>query len=483
MKKILWILAKTLGVLMLLVTGGVITQHSFGAFNSTGGTTYNLQSSVSSTQTTVTLTSFTEPVSNIPYTMSYLNTDIVYATINPETTRSEFISFTGITQNTNGSATLTGVVRGLERSYPFVASTTMALAFPGQTRLILSSPPQFFNEYAARRNSQVISGQWQFTTLPTSTVVCSNSSQFCNKGYIDGISIQGAPTSTETNMGVVELATNTELAAGTASSSVGGPLVAPSKYFHSSQASCNAIACVPVAVSGKIAQLFLDLTAAFSVSGAWAFTSTVNIAATVSNKLTLNSLAYDFPGTRAASSTVLSEDGAGNLSWEPSHAQWSAFSAAGAGTITNSYATTTLLTIPAGMLTASSTIEVSGAAACSFGSGSQGTCTYYLRDGTGATFASFNLQTRSSTGSGSDPAGTFSFRVLPNNSGAAQRTMYYCAITGLEASATGIIGCNTGGSAASTVNLGNATTFTLVLQSSASNINANDSNLTIIVKQ
>jgi hypothetical protein len=52
--------------------------------------------------------------------MALLNTDIVYGTIAPKTSSSEFISFTGITQNADGTATLTGVTRGLAKKYPFI---------------------------------------------------------------------------------------------------------------------------------------------------------------------------------------------------------------------------------------------------------------------------------------------------------------------------------------------------------------------------
>ena len=57
-----------------------------------GGQTYTLQSAISSTQTTINLSSFTVPVSGDPVTMALLGTDIVYATIDPKTSSSEFIS-------------------------------------------------------------------------------------------------------------------------------------------------------------------------------------------------------------------------------------------------------------------------------------------------------------------------------------------------------------------------------------------------------
>jgi len=126
-----------------------------------GGQTYTLGSSISSTDTSILLSSFTEPVSGTPYTMALLNTDIVYATIAPRTSNSEFISFTGITQNANGTATLTGVTRGLAKKYPFTTSATFKLPHAGQSQFILSDAPQVFAKYGALDNDEVIIGQWE----------------------------------------------------------------------------------------------------------------------------------------------------------------------------------------------------------------------------------------------------------------------------------------------------------------------------------
>ncbi len=114
--------------------------------NVTGGGTYRLASSISSTQTTIKLSSFREPISNVPYTMTYLNSSLEYATLDPQTNSSEFVSFTGITQNSDGTAILTGVTRGLSRSYPYTASSTFQVTHSGQSILILSNAPQIYND-------------------------------------------------------------------------------------------------------------------------------------------------------------------------------------------------------------------------------------------------------------------------------------------------------------------------------------------------
>lgn len=143
-------------------------EDTFGAFNPVGGQTYRLKTSIGTTDTTILLSSFKEPITGNNITMTTLNSDIGYATIDPQSSsRKEFVSFTGITQNSDGSATLTGVSRGLSFQYPFTASSTLRQSHPGQSILILSDSPQFFAEYARLRSDETITGYWSAPS-PTS---------------------------------------------------------------------------------------------------------------------------------------------------------------------------------------------------------------------------------------------------------------------------------------------------------------------------
>ena len=155
-------------------------QVVLGAFSPTGGGTYRLRSSAGSTDTTIRLSSFKEPVSNIKFTMSYIGSTIGYGTLDPQTTKSEFISFTGITQNSDGTADLTGVSRGLTRTpaaSSCTASTTLASFHPGQSIFILSDNPCLFSEYAVKRNNETITGEWS-VTYPTA------SSSIASQGFV-----------------------------------------------------------------------------------------------------------------------------------------------------------------------------------------------------------------------------------------------------------------------------------------------------------
>lgn len=261
--RILIVAALFCGPIALALTAGEIaishagsTQQA-GSFSPTGGGTYLLQSSISASQNTITLTSFTEPGSGIPYTMSYIGSDIIYGTIAPTSGNSEFISATGITQNTNGTATLTGVTRGESRTPGTggcVASSTLAHAYPGQTQFILSDSPCFFSEYAVRRNAQTISGLWTFTTPPI------------------GINPGGSPNASVTVNGLVQLATARQAASSTVNGSTGAPDVLQSAYATDTPNTASRTSVIPMTnLLGYLSWAWLDFTQALSWNGLQTF--------------------------------------------------------------------------------------------------------------------------------------------------------------------------------------------------------------------
>lgn len=164
--------------------------EDLGAYNVSSAGTFRLKSSVGVSDSTLQLSSFKEPVSNTPFSMGYLNTSVAYGTIDPQTNRSEIVSFTGITQNSDGSASLTGVTRGLTRTpggSACTASSTLAQRHPGQSIFILSDSACHFAEYAVKRNDETITGSWGF---PTPTV----GANAATKTYVDALALGGSAT-------------------------------------------------------------------------------------------------------------------------------------------------------------------------------------------------------------------------------------------------------------------------------------------------
>jgi len=302
-----------------------------GAFNPAGGTTYRLQTSIGTTDTTVKLSSFKNR-SSIALTMTLLNTDIGYGTLSPQTSRSEFVSFSGITQNADGTATLTGVSRGLSDISPFTASTTLRQSHPGQSVFILSDSPQLFEEYAKRRNDESITGLWNFNSyLPTSSITATTTAQLATKGYVDNVTNAGAATSTETNGGIVELGTLAEQA----DSYNGGATKPTVLQTKNSTSTCQVVGSynlVASSTTGKLDKNCLDQTANYTLTGVntlsggylatasstHSATTTITASSATNNALVLNGINYAFPSTQSASSTALMTNGSGSLSWNTS---------------------------------------------------------------------------------------------------------------------------------------------------------------------
>lgn len=121
---------------------------------------YLAGSGVGLSDTSIILTSLTLPNSEELITMSMFGT-LGYMTIEPETSREENISFTGITQNANGTATLTGVTRGLGFVPPYTQDTSLRQSHAGSTLIRITNSAPFYNELAVKGNDETITGYWE----------------------------------------------------------------------------------------------------------------------------------------------------------------------------------------------------------------------------------------------------------------------------------------------------------------------------------
>lgn len=203
------------------------------AFRTMSGQSFTLGSSISSTQTTILLTSFKVPVSGTDITMATMGTSVAYGTLAPGTSSAELISFTGVTQNADGTATLTGVTRGLDKEYPYAEDSNFKQPHAGQTIFILSDAPQVFNQYPAKQNDETITGQFTFPQSGTASAARAGAvyaaptqdTELATKKYVDDTASFGAPLATTTTAGIVEIPTATQLETGTLLGETGAGLV------------------------------------------------------------------------------------------------------------------------------------------------------------------------------------------------------------------------------------------------------------------
>lgn len=243
MKKILAIASIASLVLLVGILG--FTQTSLASSLPLGGQTYFLSGAgITSTQNTIQLTSF-DTADGTPITMSNFGTE-GYATLEPQSSaKVEFVNFTGITQNGNGTATLTGVTRGVGFIFPYTSTASLMKAHAGGASFIISNTPQFYyNEFAMPGNSNVF-------------VYPSASSSVATKGYVDSVAFGNVPQASTIAVGVVQLATALQTASSTGSGSA-GPLVIPASLATSTYNPATApLRVVVTQNSGKIDNNFI----------------------------------------------------------------------------------------------------------------------------------------------------------------------------------------------------------------------------------
>lgn len=188
-------------------------------------------SGVNSSQTTVDVVGFTLP-DGTPITTAMLGTAAIgYGTFEPETTREENFSFTGVTDNGSNSYTLTGVTRGLKFVSPYDADATLQLPHSGSTVLRLTNSAPFYNEFSVKRNAETITGAKTFTQLiGTPTGTSSDTDKAASIEYVNSTVAAGVPDASTIVAGKVQEGTQAQGNDGTDTGSTGARLfLTPSK--------------------------------------------------------------------------------------------------------------------------------------------------------------------------------------------------------------------------------------------------------------
>lgn len=194
---------------------------------------------IGTTDVTILLTALKSPA-GATLTMTNFGT-IGYMVLEPNTNaKLENISFTGIIQNAGGTATLTGVTRGIDFVSAFTSSTTLEHAHAGGSYAICSNPAVFYSQFPTLGNNNTFTGQNTFTNFP---ITPNNATSSVNVA------------------GISQLATPAQQAAGTATSTNGtvAPLVLSSQYATSTwnSASLASNQTIIAGASGKIDNNFI----------------------------------------------------------------------------------------------------------------------------------------------------------------------------------------------------------------------------------
>ena len=182
-------------------------------------------SGCSSTATSIILTSLKLPNGATNIAMSDFGT-LGFITLEPGTVREENISFTGVTQNGDGTATLTGVTRGLNFVEPYTNVPAFQYAHAGGSVGVISNSAPFLDRQSGKDNDETISGDWDFSIIAPSipTMTSGDTGRAASIEYANALAIAGSPDSTLTVKGIVEIGTTAEIDAGTTTGATGASL-------------------------------------------------------------------------------------------------------------------------------------------------------------------------------------------------------------------------------------------------------------------
>lgn len=124
-----------------------------------------LYTGLSAAGTSMVVTPYPVDLDGVKLTMSDFGTNPT-VTVDPKVSGFEEIAgFTGITDNGDNTATLTGLTRDLQSKYPYTGSGTGKL-HGSSAVVVFSDNPQLFGRLAGKDNDETITGQWTFLFFP-----------------------------------------------------------------------------------------------------------------------------------------------------------------------------------------------------------------------------------------------------------------------------------------------------------------------------
>lgn len=172
----------------------------------------SLSASITSTQTTIPVVSIQTNDDTPTTIVAGLIDSVGYMVIEPNSVRTEIIKFTGITDNGDGSGSLTGVTRGLQFSgTQETLQSGNNKAHQAGSKIIMSNAHFYLDDLVDLSSDETISGTKTFSALPTTTAGDpTGDNQFARKAYVDAT----ATGTTSINRTVVEAVAGETIAAG-----------------------------------------------------------------------------------------------------------------------------------------------------------------------------------------------------------------------------------------------------------------------------
>lgn len=188
-----------------------------------------LYSGLAAAGTSMVVTPNPVDLDGVKLTMSDFGT-LGYCTVDPKISGyEEIISFTGITDNGDGTSTLTGLSRDLTSKYPYTTSGTGKL-HGSSAIVVFSNNPQIYGRFAGKDNDETITGKWVFPDDPSRPGIASDTdtsvaTAFVTLGQLSRTASSGASNASTTVKGIIQLATQAQADAKTTTGATGAKLV------------------------------------------------------------------------------------------------------------------------------------------------------------------------------------------------------------------------------------------------------------------
>lgn len=131
---------------------------------------------------------------------------VMTGTVEPSSgSQEEQIIFTGVTQNSNGTATLTGV-SSVAFASPYTTTSGFKKSHAGNTTFVLSDTAYLYSQYASLANTQTFTGSNTFSISPIiPTVASTATTQAASVGYVNSVAIAGGAKASNTVFGITQL--------------------------------------------------------------------------------------------------------------------------------------------------------------------------------------------------------------------------------------------------------------------------------------
>lgn len=119
---------------------------------------------------------------------------IGYGTLEPGSgAQEEQISFTGLTNNANGTTTLTGV-KTVDFMYPYTETSGLAKTHPGGTQFVITNTSGYYNKFVSKDNDETINGTISFAAVPNSSQNPVNGTDLANRQWVLSVVAGGTLT-------------------------------------------------------------------------------------------------------------------------------------------------------------------------------------------------------------------------------------------------------------------------------------------------